>query len=144
MRFKTNYNSCLVKSSENICSSSGGVQEKGKTWWNLVYHQNWWFSEFHPPLNTNVLFCRVQKISTCLSPNSGFWCCVFHTLRIFPITCPSTIQELWIQSQPLSNIQMGSKTPVWYAECEGNKSLCLKRLNIWMFVLVCSLKTLFP
>jgi hypothetical protein len=21
-----------------------------------VYHQRWWFSEFHPPLNANVLF----------------------------------------------------------------------------------------
>jgi hypothetical protein len=27
----------------------------------LVYHQNWWFSEFHPSLNANVLFffCRL-------------------------------------------------------------------------------------
>ncbi len=24
----------------------------------LVYDQNWWFSEFHPPLNANVLFCK--------------------------------------------------------------------------------------
>jgi len=23
-----------------ICSSSGGAQEKGRTGWNLVYHQN--------------------------------------------------------------------------------------------------------
>jgi hypothetical protein len=33
-------------------------QEKWKTGWNLVYHQNWWFSEFDPPLNatSSVLF----------------------------------------------------------------------------------------
>jgi len=33
--------SCTVGSSENTCSSSGGAQGKGKTGWNLVYHQNW-------------------------------------------------------------------------------------------------------
>jgi len=33
---------------QNICSSSGGAQEKGKTGWNSVSHQSWWFSEFHP------------------------------------------------------------------------------------------------
>ncbi len=42
---------------ENICSSSGGAQEKGKTGWNSVYYQNWWSSEFHPLLNANELFC---------------------------------------------------------------------------------------
>ncbi len=50
-----------VHVSENICSSSEGAQdEKGKTRWNSVYSQNWWFSEFlpPPPLNTNALFCR--------------------------------------------------------------------------------------
>jgi hypothetical protein len=31
--------SCTGKSSENICSSSGGAQEKGKTGWNWVYYQ---------------------------------------------------------------------------------------------------------
>jgi len=30
------------RSSENMCSNSGGAHEKGKTWWNSVYHQNWW------------------------------------------------------------------------------------------------------
>jgi hypothetical protein len=24
-------------------------------WWNSVYHENWWFSEFHPSLNASVL-----------------------------------------------------------------------------------------
>jgi hypothetical protein len=40
-----------------VAASNGGAQEKGKTGWNSVYHQNWWFSEFHPQLNANVLFC---------------------------------------------------------------------------------------
>jgi hypothetical protein len=30
-RFQINYSSCTGRSSENICSSSGGAQEKGKT-----------------------------------------------------------------------------------------------------------------
>jgi hypothetical protein len=34
--------SSCTSSSENICSSSGGAQEKGKTGYNSVYHQNWW------------------------------------------------------------------------------------------------------
>jgi hypothetical protein len=25
-----------------MCCSSRGAQEKGKTGWNSVYHQNWW------------------------------------------------------------------------------------------------------
>jgi hypothetical protein len=39
-RFETNYSSCTGKSSENICNSSGGAQEKGKIGCNSVYHQN--------------------------------------------------------------------------------------------------------
>jgi hypothetical protein len=34
------------------------AREKGKTGWNSVYHQDWWFSEFHPSLNGSVRFCR--------------------------------------------------------------------------------------
>jgi hypothetical protein len=49
--------SCTVRSSENI-RSSGNFQEKGKKGWNSVCYQNWWFSEFHPWLNANVLFWR--------------------------------------------------------------------------------------
>jgi len=30
-RFQINYSSCTGRSSENICSRSGGAQEKGKT-----------------------------------------------------------------------------------------------------------------
>jgi hypothetical protein len=47
-----------------ICSSStGGAQENGKTGWNSVYHQNWWFSEYHPMSNANVPFCKFLKNS---------------------------------------------------------------------------------
>jgi hypothetical protein len=37
---------------------------------------------FHPLLNANVLFfAGFLWISPSLWPNSGFWCCVFLTLR---------------------------------------------------------------
>ncbi len=29
------------------------------TRWNSVYHQNWWFSEFHPPLDCQCIFLQV-------------------------------------------------------------------------------------
>jgi hypothetical protein len=44
------------------------VEEKGKIRWNSIYHQNRWFSEFHPPLNANVLFCRFLKnLTLCMT-----------------------------------------------------------------------------
>ncbi len=76
---ETIYSSCTVRSSENICSSSRGAREKGKTRWTLVYHQNWRFCEFHPPSNANVFFWRFFFN---LTPNSGLWCCAFLTLQI--------------------------------------------------------------
>ncbi len=47
------------------------------------------FLSFIPPLNANVLFCRFLLNLTlcCVWPNSGFWCCVFLTLRITLIFC---------------------------------------------------------
>jgi hypothetical protein len=85
-RFERNYSRCTGRSSENICNSSGGAQEKGKTGWNWVFQQNWWYSEFQPPpppgLNANVFFCWFFLVSPCVWPNSGFCWCVCLTLRI--------------------------------------------------------------
>jgi hypothetical protein len=57
-----NYSSCTCRSSENICSSSGGAQEKGKDWSKpdetQFGHSKWCISEFEPPLKANVLFWR--------------------------------------------------------------------------------------
>jgi len=79
---ETNYSSCTVKSSENICSSSGGGQEKVKTGWNSVYHQiRCFFFEFHPHWML-MYFLQVLKISPPIWPNSGLWCHVFLTSRI--------------------------------------------------------------
>ncbi len=40
------YSSCTGRSSENICGSSGGAQERGvKTGWNSVQHkEHFWVS----------------------------------------------------------------------------------------------------
>jgi len=43
---------------------------------NSVYHQNWWFSEFHSALNANVFFCRFFLMLPSVWPNAGF-CCNF-------------------------------------------------------------------
>jgi hypothetical protein len=83
-----------VRSSENTCNSSGGAQEeKGKTEWNSVYHQYWWFFELHPPFNANELFRRFFfYLTLCVWSNSGFWCCIFLTLRITRL--PSSKQQI--------------------------------------------------
>jgi hypothetical protein len=46
------------RSSENICSTSEGTQEKRKREWNSGNHQNV-FPEFHPVFLSNVLYGRV-------------------------------------------------------------------------------------
>ncbi len=59
-RFERNYSSCTSGSSENICSTSGGTQEKrkpGET--QKTINLNLWFYEFHPVFHPNVLFCRL-------------------------------------------------------------------------------------
>jgi hypothetical protein len=37
-----------VGSTENICSSTRGAQENGKTGWNSSYHQNLWKTNLGP------------------------------------------------------------------------------------------------
>jgi len=66
-RFERNYSSCkgTGRSSENLCNSSGGAQDKRKTGWNSGNHQN----EFHPTLNANVLFCSLfLNLTLCMTP----------------------------------------------------------------------------
>jgi hypothetical protein len=48
--FKTKYSSCTVRSNENICSSSGGAQEKKKRQDETQFTTkiDGLFSEFHP------------------------------------------------------------------------------------------------
>ncbi len=65
---ETNYSRCTVKSSENICSSSGGAQEKVKTGWNSVYHQiRCFFFWVSPSLNANVFFAGFKNLTPCMT-----------------------------------------------------------------------------
>jgi hypothetical protein len=62
-------NSCTDQSKAvkiYVAAVEVGAQEKGKTGWNSVYHQNWRFS------GANVIFCRFFffVISPCVWPNS--------------------------------------------------------------------------
>ncbi len=41
---------------ENLCSTSGGAQEKGKTGWNSVYHWNCWKKLVWIPI---ISFCKI-------------------------------------------------------------------------------------
>jgi hypothetical protein len=55
-RFEINCSSSTCKSSEIICSSSGGAQERWKTRWNSVYHQNWRKKLVLVPV---ILLCKI-------------------------------------------------------------------------------------
>jgi hypothetical protein len=49
--------SCIGRRSENIFSSTAGVQKKkGKTGWNSVCHQNWWKKLVWVPI---IVFCKI-------------------------------------------------------------------------------------
>jgi hypothetical protein len=48
-KVRTHYSNCTAKSSEHICSSSGGAPKKGNTGWNSVYQKNRWFCEVQQP-----------------------------------------------------------------------------------------------
>jgi hypothetical protein len=98
------YSSCTSRSSENICSSSsGGAQEnRGQ---NRMYITQFTtkkicaflsFKHATRPWMANVLFCRsfFLWISPGFGPNSGFWCCVFSTVRLFCVYRP-VVQMFW-------------------------------------------------
>jgi hypothetical protein len=62
-KVRINYSSCKSRGSENICSRSGGAQEKGKTGSKLDETQfgtksDAFFSLTGPRLKPNVLFSR--------------------------------------------------------------------------------------
>ncbi len=82
-RFESNYSSCTGRSSENICSSSEGGQEKGKRGWNSVYHQNWWKKLVWFPV---ISFRKISFPVTHLIP----YCDETHRSR------PLTLRITWI------------------------------------------------
>jgi len=89
---------------KNICSSSGGAQEKERK--VEVYYQNWWFSEFQPPLNANELFCtfffnltlcmtKLRVMVLCLSSFTDNFI-MFITLFQWSWRCITHFTMIWI------------------------------------------------
>jgi hypothetical protein len=102
-KVRGNYSSCACRSSENICRSSGGAQEKGKR--GSKPHETQFgtkmvrISEFHPPLKKAIVLFRrfFFWISPGLGPNSGFWCCVFLTFTDFFLYYVATNIKGWFK-----------------------------------------------
>jgi hypothetical protein len=72
-KVQSNYSSCIVRNSENICSSSGAVPKKAKTRWNSICYKKKWFVVSplalspHPPLPPSMvvyLFCKFFQFLT--------------------------------------------------------------------------------
>jgi len=81
------YSSYTGRSSENLCSISGGAQEKKKDRVKLRKPSKiWWFPEFHPPLNVNVVFCKfffnltlcITKLRVLVLSFQNWWFPEFH------------------------------------------------------------------
>jgi len=53
------------------------IERQGETQETIT----WWFPGFSLLMLT-YCFCRFFWISPCVWPNSGYWCCLFLTLRI--------------------------------------------------------------
>ncbi len=74
-KVRGNYSSCTCRSSENICSSSGGAHEKGKRDQNRMKLSL---------ANGRLMYTFggfFLIISAGFGPNPGYWCRVFLTLR---------------------------------------------------------------
>jgi len=52
----SNYSSCTCRSSEKYVAAVEAHKKNERQGWNSVYHQNWWFSEFHTPLMVMYFF----------------------------------------------------------------------------------------
>jgi len=84
-KVRGNYSSCTCRSSENLCSSNGGAQEKRKdrvkTGWKLSLAQKVGAFLSLTPGWRLLYFCGgFLKISPGFGPNSEYWCRVFMTL----------------------------------------------------------------
>jgi hypothetical protein len=63
---------------ENICSSTGGAQEKRKDRMKLSLPPKLMIlSVWSPHRMLMYFFAGFFLISPCVCPNSGFWCCIF-------------------------------------------------------------------
>jgi hypothetical protein len=103
-RFENNYSTFTARSRVK--------ERRVKTGWNSVYHKNWCFSKFHPPLlNDNVTFCRFFFFSLT-------W---FMTKLRVPVLC-FCFPTLWIS--------LMHKTLRWIFRASANFHTCAKHCHI--------------
>jgi hypothetical protein len=56
-RFESNYSSCVQVIAVKVYVAAVEVaQDKQKTGWNSASYKNWWFSEFHPPFLSMLMY----------------------------------------------------------------------------------------
>jgi hypothetical protein len=71
--------SCTGRSSENICSGSGGAQEQGKTGWNSIYP---------PKLVEKLVWVPVISFRKIFITSYAFWCPIMPKLAVLtPWSC---------------------------------------------------------
>ncbi len=99
--FETNYSSYIVRRSENLCSSSGGAQEKGKTGWNSGWNSGFWYCIFLTLRLTLVFSWGLAEVcGFLLSP----WSCDLYNWQVLLLTDwltgpPSTLHHATHQSK---------------------------------------------
>jgi len=55
---RINYNSYTSKSNAIYIYIFFFKEKKRQSWWNSIYHKNWWFFEFCLLLKVDVIFCK--------------------------------------------------------------------------------------
>jgi hypothetical protein len=138
-----NYNSCRGRSNENLCISHAieALWKKEGQGEKTI----WVFWVSPPPSILMYLFCRFKKISPCVWPNSGYWCCLFLTLRIsllaslFSVVCNCKILLFLLTKvndkikiiirhlspKPAQILWYSNK--IYYLGCLENQNLCKKK-----------------
>ncbi len=112
-RVRGNYSSCICRSSENICSISGGAQEKGKTGSKHVETQ--FGTKSGAFLSLMYFFAVLVLVSPDFGTNSGFGCCVFLTLWKTLLYSWSGIPWLFIgqNCEDLGDHPLGNNVKAW-------------------------------
>ncbi len=89
-----------------------------------MYHQNWWFSEFHPPLDANVLFCRFfLNLTLCMTKLRVL------VLRLSVFTDNST---MWINRTDLAKNK--NKRIIWKQHVLAHSNYCVTSDMVYFFL----------
>jgi hypothetical protein len=97
------------------------LRKKKRIGWNSVHHQNWWFFEFHPRLNANVLFLQVFVESHLVydqTQGSGaVFLLLYGELYWESGSKVQTIKKIGFESQPWSCFFWKSKLKLDWGYC---------------------------